>query len=89
MAAYSKDLCIIELDEASRLPGVRGRVVAAFLEGILCFQFRFRCKARSGRVRRFEDRVALPRDADEAVAREMAEAQFQRFLNTVGKLMRD
>lgn len=78
MSAYSKDLCVITLDGASKLGEVKRRVLHAFLEGIYCFRFVLRHQKRC-----FEDRVALPKDADEACALEMAEHQFQRFLNTV------
>lgn len=88
MASYSKDLCIITFDERSSLGAVKKRVLNAFLEGIMCFQFRFQFKKPGGKPRQFEDRVALPKDADERVALEMAEDQFQKFLNTVTRLIR-
>lgn len=88
MSAYSKDLCIIQLDEQSSLKGVKARVLNAFLEGIMCFRFEFQFKKPGSKPRQFEDRVALPKDADERVALEMAEDQFQKFLNTVTRLIR-
>lgn len=81
MSAYSKDLCIVNFTPATKLGEVKRRVLNAFLEGIMCFQFRFAAKNR-----KFEDRVALPPNADEAMALEMAEYQFSRFINTVAKL---
>jgi hypothetical protein len=81
MSAPTKDLCIIEFDESANLGQVKRRVLNAFLEGIMCFQFRLKFGKRV-----FEDRVALRAEADEAEALEMAEYQFSRFLNTVGQL---
>lgn len=81
MSAYSKDLCVIQLDESANLRLVRARVLNAFREGIMCFQFRLKWFNRT-----FEDRVALPANADEDCALEMAEFQFTRFLNTVAEL---
>ena len=78
MSAYSKDLCVVTLDASAKLGAVKRRVLNAFLEGIYCFRFVLKHGRRS-----FEDRVALPKDADDACALEMAEHQFQRFLNTV------
>lgn len=78
MSAYSKDLCVVTFDASTKVGEVKRRVLNAFLEGIYCFQF----VLRHGK-RRFEDRVALPKDADEACALEMAEHQFDRFVNTV------
>lgn len=79
MSAPTKDLCTIILNESVNLPVVKQRVLNAFLEGYMCFLFRLRIRGRL-----FEDRVALPADADEACALEMAEFQFARFCNTVG-----
>lgn len=81
MSAYSKDLCVIQFNEATKLGEVKRRVLNAFLEGIMCFQFILHAKGR-----KFRDCVALPKDADEAVALEMAEFQFSRYVNTVAKL---
>lgn len=81
MSAYSKDLCVVTFDESANLQQVKQRVLNAFLEGYMCFQFRL-----TWHKRKFCDRVALPEDADEACALEMAEFQFQRFCETVAKL---
>lgn len=78
MSAPTKDLCVIEFDETATIGTVKKRVLNAFLEGIMCFQFRLKFHKRT-----FEDRVALPADADEACALEMAEFQFMRFTNTI------
>ena len=78
MSAYSKDLCIVVFNEASNLEATKRKVKNAFLEGFMCFRFEVNIKGKP-----FEDRVALPVDADEACAEEMAEFQFQRFENTV------
>lgn len=82
MSAYSKDLCIITFNEHTKLGHVQKRVLNAFLEGIMCFQFKF-----VYRNRKFCDRVALPLDADEECATEMAEYQFQRYCNTVAQII--
>jgi hypothetical protein len=82
MSAPTKDLCIINFDEKANLPEVKRRVLNAFLEGYYCFQFRLTFGKRQ-----FEDRVALPADADEACALEMAEYQFSRFLATISGLV--
>jgi hypothetical protein len=81
MSAPTKDLCVIEFDETANVTQVQRRVLNDFIEGIYAFQFRLRFGKRV-----FEDRVALPADADEACALEMASWQFGRFLNTVGQL---
>lgn len=81
MSAYSKDLCVVTFDASTKVGEVKRRVLNAFLEGIYCFRFVMQHGKRC-----FEDRVALPKDADEACALEMAEHQFQRFLNTVVKI---
>jgi len=81
MSAPTKDLCVINLDERAHLPGVQKLVLNAFREGIYAFQFRLKFQKRV-----FEDRVALPADADEECALEMATYQFARFMNTVGQL---
>ena len=81
MSAPTKDLCIIRLNEGSHLPGVKKLVLNAFREGIYCFKFSLVFHRRI-----FEDRVALPADADEECAIEMATYQFARFMNTVGQL---
>lgn len=87
MSAPTKDLCIIEFNEHSHALGTKKRVLNAFLEGIMCFQFRFSHKDKRGRVRKFEERVALPADADEECALEMAEYHFLRFINTAANLI--
>lgn len=81
MSAPTKDLCTINLDERANASIVKRRVLHAFREGIFCFKFVLKFKKRT-----FEDRVALPADADEECAIEMASFQFGRFLNTVGQL---
>lgn len=87
MSAPTRDLCVITFDERSNLPMVRKRVLTAFLSGIYCFQFKFQMKDKRGELRKYEDRVALPEEADEPHALEMAEFHFQRFLNTIPKVL--
>jgi len=82
MSAYTKDLCIITFTESTKPGEVKRRVLNAFLEGIMCFQFHLSYKKRF-----FCDRVALPADADEACALEMAEYQIERFTNTIAGLV--
>lgn len=85
--SYSKDLCIVEFNEHSTLKGTQTRVLNAFIEGIMCFQFRFKGKdKRTLQLRKFEDRVALPLDAIEKDALDMAEDHFKEFANTAGLL---
>jgi len=86
MSAPTKDLCVLNFDEKSNLPLVQRRVLNAFREGIYCFKFVLRFKTGDHKSRTFVDRVALPADADEECALEMASFQFGRFLNTVGQL---
>ena len=81
MSAPTKDLCIIQLTETSTVGEVKRRVLNAFVEGIYCFQFRL-----TWHKRKFEERVALPADADEACALEMAEEYFGIFCATVARL---
>lgn len=81
MSAPTKDLCIIQFTETSNLAWTQRCVLNAFLEGIYCFQFRL-----AWRGRQFEEPVALPADADEECALEMAEEYFDMFLHTVGQL---
>lgn len=80
MSSYSKDLCIVTFDESTKIGKVKRKILNAFIEGIMCFQFRFQF-----RKRQFCDRVALPADADEGCALELAEHQFERYTNTVAK----
>lgn len=83
MSAYSKDLCVVTFDASTKLGEVKRRVLNAFLEGIYCFRFVLKHQRRV-----FEDRVALPKDADEACALEMAAHQFDRFVNTVVRVVK-
>ena len=80
MSAPTKDLCIVEFNEQTKLGEVKRRVLNAFLEGIMCFQFRF-----TYHKRQFVDRCALPPEADEAYAIDLAEYAFERYTNTVAK----
>ena len=81
MSAYSKDLCIVQFTEASTLPATIKKVVNAFREGFYCFSFRLKYKGRL-----FQEDVALPKDADEKLAAEMAQDYFGMFCTTVMNL---
>lgn len=80
--SLSKDLCIVEMTEASNLPALRRVVLNAFLEGFYCFRFRMGWKGS-----RLCWNVGLPEDADEACALEMAEEFFNEWTISVTELM--
>jgi hypothetical protein len=82
MSAPTKDLCIIVLNESSSIGEVKRRVLNAFKEGFYCFRFEL-----VWHKRKFESRVALPSDADESHALEMAEAAWGTFCATITSLI--
>ncbi len=79
--AHSRSLSVIHFTETSNREGLRKQVLAAFLRGRNCFQFHLKYGNR-----RFEDRIALPADADEKTALEMADDQFDAFTETISRL---
>lgn len=82
MSKFKQNHCVINLDEHSKPALVGKQVLNAFKEGIVRFQFVLKFK---GRV--FQDCVALPADADEECALELATTYFKRFTNTVAQLL--
>jgi hypothetical protein len=80
--SLSKDLCIVEMTEASNLKSLQRVVLNAFLEGFYAFRFRMDWKGKG-----LCWNVGLPEDADEACALEMAEEFFNEWLLSVGELM--
>lgn len=79
---FKDNHCVISLDEHSKLALVRGQVLNAFKQGVVRFQFILKFKGRT-----FRDCVALPADADEECALELATTYFKRFTNTVAQLL--
>jgi len=79
---FKDNHCVITLDEHSKLALVRGQVLNAFKQGVVRFQFILKFKSRT-----FRDCVALPADADEECALELADTYFKRFTNTVAQLL--
>lgn len=82
MSKFKDNHCVINLDEHSKLALVRGQVLNAFKKGVVRFQFILKFKGRT-----FRDCVALPADADEECALELATTYFKRFTNTVAQLL--
>lgn len=82
MSKFKDNHCVINLDEHSKPALVDKQVLNAFKQGVIRFRFILKCK---GRV--FQDCVALPADADEECALELATTYFKRFTNTVAQLL--
>jgi hypothetical protein len=82
MSAPTKDLCIIRITEKTSIKDVKRIVLNAFLEGFYCFKFELVWHGRY-----FFANQALPEDADEDHALEMAEAAWGTFCATLTSLI--
>lgn len=83
------DLFIYNFDEKSNMFGTQAAILRAHKEGFTCFQFNFKVCDRRGKLREFQECIALPHAAgfDERDAMEMAEEQHLKFQNTVNDLL--